>query len=97
MGSDYHLYRLGTDGRTIPAGKAVVIISRSANVSFTPAGTIPAVTDHAAGGNILVGNTTEVPVSVTTYVLGREGNAIGFYQYNGNAIPAGIAYYTVNQ
>jgi len=97
MGSDYHLYRLGTDGRAIPAGKAVVIISLSANVTFTPAGTIPAITDHAAGGNILQGNSTEAPVSVTTYVLGREGNTIGFYQYNGNAIPAGIAYYTVNQ
>lgn len=98
MGSDYHLYRLGTDGRTIPAGKAVVIISRSADVTFTSAGTTPlSVTDHAAGGNILQGKSADAPVSATTYVLGREGNTIGFYQYNGVTIPAGIAYYTVNQ
>ena len=98
MGSDHHLYRLGTDGRTIPAGKAVVIISKSADVSFTLAGTLPeAVTDHAPGGNILLVNTVDTAVSATTYVLSRAGTTIGFYQYNAATIPAGIAYYTVNE
>ena len=99
MGADHHLYRLGTDGRTIPAGTAVVIISKSANAILTPA-TVDAmdIKDHAPGGNILLGSSEAVPVTGTTYyVLGKEGDVVGFYRYNAAAVPAGKAYYTVNQ
>ena len=98
MGADHHLYRLGTDGRTIPAGTAVVIISKSANAILTPA-TVDSmdITDHAPGGNILQGSSEAVPVTGTTYVLGKEGDVVGFYRYNAAAVPAGKAYYVVNQ
>ena len=78
MGADYKLYRLGTDGRTIPKGKAVVIIATvatpvdpatspaTATIPLTPVGTgIPSVTDHAPGGNILQGSNN--PVNNLTY------------------------------
>ena len=52
----------------------------------------------AAGGNILQGSASAVPVaglSGTPYVLGKVGDALGFYQYTGTSIPAGKAYYVV--
>ena len=79
MGSDYKLYRLGTDGRTIPMNTAVVIIATKAT-PVSPA-TSPAtatiqcyrvcngtmtVTDHAPGGNILQGSNDPVPVASIT-------------------------------
>ena len=61
MGSDYKLYRLGTDGRTIPADVAVVIIATSAEVILTQVDGSSAVTDHAPGvGNILHGSDSPV-------------------------------------
>lgn len=97
LGTDYKLYRLGTDGKTIPAGVAVVIIATSANVSLIPAGKGPvSVTDNATGGNRLRGSDSAVPVSGLSgipYVLSLKSGAIGFRMFNGDSIPAGKAYY----
>ena len=76
LGSDYKLYRLGTDGRTIPRETAVVIIATEAtpvSPGISPAtATIQyynvgkssmTVLDHAPGGNILKGRNSPVHVS----------------------------------
>ena len=96
MGSDYKLYRLGDDGRTIPKGVAVVIISSTSEVSRIPAGSASfSVADHS-GENILQGSDTPVSVSGlggTPYVLGVVDNQLGFYPFTGDTIPAGKAFY----
>ena len=101
MGSDKHIYRLGTDGRTIPANTAVVIISDSRNITLTNSNAATAVTDHAPGGNILRGSNSAVPLTngkvgdKIPYVLGKAGNpaVLGFYRYTGSESPANKAYY----
>ena len=98
MDSEYKLYRLGTDGRTIPAGVAVVIIAASADVTLTLDGGSSAITDHATGGNILHGSDSAVTVSGlsgTPYVLSVSEGVIGFRRFTGAAIPGGKAYYLV--
>lgn len=110
MGTDHKLYRLGTDGTTIPKGVAVVIIATSADAAFIPAGTETLnVTDHAPGGNILLGSDSAVPVtegkvtvpgshpavSGTPHVLSISAGDIGFRPFTGANIPAGKAYYVV--
>ena len=96
MGTDYQLYRLGTDGRTIPADVAVVIISNQETIPLTPDARTAAVTDHALGHNILCGSDNEVTVtgiSGTVYVLGVDGSKLGLFKYTGAKIPANKAYY----
>ena len=97
MGADHQLYRLGNDGRVIPAGVAVVIIADRADVTLSLDGGSSAIADHAPnGGNILRGSNSSVTVSGlggTPYVLGVSNDAIGFYKYTGDAIPANRAYY----
>ena len=100
LGSDYKLYRLGDDGRTIPKGVAVVIIAQSADASLVPAGTGDlGIADHAPGTNWLRGSDSAVTVTdgkvdgKTPHVLGIVGSTIGFYPYTGASIPAGKAYY----
>ena len=100
MDSDHHLYRLGTDGRTIPAGVAVIIISDKPSITLTLDSSTSAVTDNAPNGNILRGGPatlTDGKVdSKTPYVLGLVGEpaVLGFYRFDGDAIPANKAYYT---
>ena len=99
MDSGHHLYRLGDDGRTIPAGTAVVIISDKQNITLTLDSGISPVSDHAPNGNILRGGPatlTDGKVdSKTPYVLGLVGEpaVLGFYRFDGDAIPANKAYY----
>ena len=104
MDSEKHLYRLGDDGSSIPAGQAVVILSDQENITLTYDSGTTDITDHApnyansspAGGNILRGSNSPVAVSGlggTPYVLGKVGSAIGFYRYTGTEIPANKAYY----
>lgn len=96
MGNDYQLYRLGTDGRTIPADQAVVIISDKQTIDLISDTGTSEVTDHALGGNILCGSDNEVTVSgisSTVYVLGFDGSKLGLYKYTGAKIPANKAYY----
>ena len=100
LGSDYKLYRLGVDGRTIPKNTAVVIIASEATIQTYDIGSKNLlVIDHAPGGNILQGSNSAVDVSGlsgTPYVLSKDANGtIGFRKYTGTAIPANKAYYVV--
>ena len=98
MGSDHKLYRLGEDGRVIPVGVAVVIISDVADIELSSSEDTSAVTDHATGGNQLQGSDSLVAVSglsVTPHVLGVADDVFGFHPYTGDAIPANRAYYVV--
>ena len=102
MGYDHHLYRLGDDGHTIPAGTAVVIISDRADIALTRTNDVSPVDIHG-GTNALLGSDT--PVALTggrlggkeVYVMGVDNDHLGFYTYTGSAIPAGKAYYKEEQ
>ena len=98
MDKDHHLYRLGDDGQTIPAGVAVVIISDKPSIALTPDSGTSTITDHAPnGGNILSGGPATVTAGqidgMTPYVLGIVNGKLGFYEYNGGPVPAYKAYY----
>lgn len=93
MGADYHLFRLGSDGRTIPAGTAVVIIATSGSVSIVPGGSSSAA-DNAPGGNILVGRDVATSFDSVICVLSVSASgAVGFYPLSGIALPAHKAGY----
>lgn len=102
MGTDYKLYRLGTDGRTIPKGVAVVIISSIPGAGIVTAGTGDlGITDNAPapGGNQLRGSDTAVSVvdiGGNPYVLTIDNDTdanIGFRKFSDSTIPANKAYY----
>lgn len=99
MGSDNKLYRVGADGSVIPAGKAVVIIADTQNLTLSVKNAKADVTLHG-GTNILLGSDSAVSVSGITsgtpYVLGIVGGKIGFYKFTGESIPERKAYYVVN-
>ena len=100
MDTDHKLYRLGTDGRTIPKNTAVVILAIEATpdspatspatttIQITPVGTDDlTINDNALGGNQLHGSDSAVPLSGlsgTPYVLSVDGTAIGFRKYVGS-------------
>ena len=94
LGTDYKLYRLGDDGRTIPAGTAVVIIAASADAAIVPAGTAAlSITDHATGGNVLVGNDADTTYPAI-YVLSVDNpGAVGFRKLSSGTLPAHKAGY----
>ena len=92
MDKDFQLYRLGDDGRTIPANTAVVIISDSGNITLTNSNDATAVTDHAPEGNVLEGVNTPTIVSDTFFMLGIDGGKLGFYSYGGDILPANKAF-----
>ena len=102
MDKDHHLYRLGTDGRKIPAGVAVVIIADKRDITLTLSPVGSTITDHAPGGNRLEGSDSGVQVSggkvnnKTPHVLSVVGGVVGFYPLASNyndVIPAHKAYY----
>ena len=102
MDKDHQLYRLGDDGRTIPAEVAVVVICDHApeivdgkpRITLTPDSGNSPVVDHAPnGGNILRGSNSATTVSGTPYVLGVVDGKLGFYEYTGGPVPAHKAYY----
>lgn len=98
LNSSKQLYLLGTDGSIIPAKTAVIIISDSADITLTKDGGSSSVAING-GGNILLGSTSPVglySITGTPYVLGIKGGVLGFYEYTGDGIPAGKAYYIVN-
>ena len=94
MGTDFKLYRLGTNGRTIPKGVAVVIISTAADAFLVPAGTGDlSITDHASGGNILVGNDADTDYAAI-YVLSVDSlGEVGFRKLSIGDLPAHKAGY----
>ena len=98
MNSDYKLYRLGTDGKTIPANTAVVIISDSPSTTLTVSDGTSSVTING-GGNILQGTEDRIDADSITggkvHVMSIEHNVLGFYEYmnsNVHYIPANRAY-----
>ena len=97
MDSNHKLYRLGTDGRTIPAKTAVIIISDTDSIELTA--TYNKLTADIHGNkNILTGSNYKVTVSKlkgTPYVMGCVNGEVGFYEFNGSEIPAQKAYYII--
>ncbi len=96
MNSSKQLYRLGSNGRVIPAGTAVVIIADVEAVTLTKGGSPEAVATNG-GDNILLGDDFPVEGDGTQYVLGKKNNVIGFYKFQGSEIPANRAYYVVSE
>lgn len=95
MNSSYQLYQLGTDGSVIPANTAVILISDTAAITLTKSDDDSAIAVNG-GANILQGSTSPVAkytISGTPYVLGVYGGELGFYEFTGDGIPAGKAYY----
>jgi len=95
MDSNYNLYRLGTDGRTIPAKTAVIIISEVDSVELTATYSKLEAAIHG-DKNILKGSDYKVNVSNlkgTPYVMGCANGELGFYPFEGASIPARKAYY----
>ena len=94
LGTDYKLYRLGTDGRTIPKGVAVVIIATSGDASLIPAGTGNlSITDHAPGGNILVGNDADTFYTAIYVLSVNSSGEVGFCKLSIGDLPAHKAGY----
>ncbi|MBO4656817.1 MAG: hypothetical protein J5639_03495 [Bacteroidales bacterium] len=109
MDTDHKLYRLGTDGRTIPKNTAVVILAieatpdspatnpATATIQITPVSTDDlTIDDNALGGNQLHGSDSAVPLSGlsgTPYVLSVDGTAIGFRKYVGSGSDPAIPAY----
>ena len=99
MDADFHLYRLGTDGRTIPEDLAVVIISDKQSITLTRDNGTSEI-DVNRDENILQGSDSPVTVSSisgTPHVLGVAGDVFGFHPYGGASIPANKAYYLTTQ
>ena len=98
MSYDRHLYRLGDDGHTIPAGTAVVIISDRADIALTRTNDVSPVEIYG-GTNTLLGS--DNPVTLTggklggkaVYAMGVVNDQLGFYTYTGTAIPERKAFY----
>ena len=93
-------YRIGADSNVIPAGTAVIIVADAADdITLTK---LSSTTVTAKAGNILKGSDADVTVSEgkvngkTPYVLGISSGTLGFYEFEGSAIPAGKAYYLDN-
>ena len=104
LNSSKHLYLLG-DGTVIPANTAVIIIADASGVADTIDLTLTKVTNTivavSGGGNVLEGKDFDYPKSAysgTPYVLGIPDTLpLGFYKFTGTYIPAGKAYYIVNE
>ena len=88
MSQDGFLHRLGEDGRIVPAGCPVILIS--SETSFVITKTTTGLTNPA--GNVLQGTASATEVS-GAYVMSSVGGVFGFYPFTGT-IPAGRAYYT---
>jgi uncharacterized repeat protein (TIGR02543 family) len=93
MDADYHLYRLGVDGNVIPKGTAVVILGKEAAVTLTLLYEVPDVTDHAPGGNILMGQDVDAVINGICVLSKNASGAVGFYPLSGSALPAHKAGY----
>lgn len=97
MNSYYKLFLLG-NGNVIPENTAVIIISNNADITLTKSNDTSSV-NVSGGSNLLTGSDTPVSkysITGTPYVLGIVNGVLGFYQFNGDGIPANKAYYVVN-
>lgn len=94
-GSKIVFHLIGNDGRVIPSGTAAIIVSDSSTVTLAK---VASQNVSVYAGNILQGSDTEIAAPAgTVYVLGISNNTLGFYKYTGSTIPAGKAYYVVNE
>lgn len=90
-----YLHRIGTDGRTIPATTAVVILSDQKDITLNY--TTESATLH--GINILKGSVSPVALkngrlgNAIPYVVGVVNSALGLYPFTGSELPAGKAFY----
>ena len=88
-------HRIGDDSDVIPAGTAVIILSDTTTFDLVA---LDSTDVTARSGNILQGSDTEIPCPAgSVYVLGIVGDTPGFYKYTGSTLPAGKAYYVVNE
>ena len=92
MDAEYHLYRLGADGSVIPKATAVVIIADKADIFLNVLDDASA-TDHAPGGNILVGQDVDAVINGICVLSKNASGAVGFYPLSGSALPAHKAGY----
>jgi len=96
MDAENQLYRLGKDGCTIPAGKAVIILSTTPDAFLVPVDNATAA-DNAPGGSILWGGPATVTDGKvdgrTPYVMGVMNGFVDFYKFTGSSIPSGKAFY----
>ena len=92
MNASKQLYRLGSNGRSISANTAVVIIADVETITLTKAESEEAVTVNG-GENILQGGDFSVANTGNQYVLGKKEGVIGFFKFTGASIPANKAYY----
>ena len=92
MNANKQLYRLGSNGRIIPAGTAVVIIADVQAITLTKGESAEDVTVNG-GDNILQGDDFSVAKTGNQYVLGKKDGVIGFFNFTGASIPANKAYY----
>ena len=94
MGSDYRLYRLGEDGRTIPKGTAVVIMAIAPGVTLTCTGSEKLDITIHGGKNILFGNdVAQTYASLSVLALGTSGE-VNFFILHNALLPAYKAGYT---
>ena len=90
-----YLHRIGTDGRTIPATTAVVILSDQKDITLNY--TTESATLH--GINILKGSVSPVALkngqlgNAIPYVVGVVNSTLGLYPFTGSELPAGKAFY----
>ncbi len=90
-GTDVVFYQIGDDGRVIPCGNAVIIVSDSASITLTE---LESTLVGAKYGNILSGSDTEIDTPLgTVYVLGVSEGTPKLFIYTGSTIPAGKAFY----
>ncbi len=88
-------HRIGDESDVIPAGTAVIILSDTTSFDLVA---LDSTDVTARSGNILLGTDTEIPCPAgSVYVLGIVGDTPGFYKYTGSTLPAGKAYYVVNE
>ena len=104
MDSEHTLYRVG-DGSVVPSDCAVVIMAEESALTDVSGGsgtltlTSTSATAPSVSGNILRGESaatsasTLVSGSQKVYVLGASGGTAGFFEFSGNDVPAGKAYY----
>ena len=98
---DLVFYRIGENSDVIPHGTAVVIVAAPSALTdgklvLTRLGS----TDVTARDtNILTGSDTAVPTPAgAVYVLnGNDSGGMDFFHYTGEVIPAGKAYFVVNE
>ena len=88
-------HQIGDDGCTIPRGTAVVIVASQPDVMLR---ILNSTTVTPREGNILKGTDVDIDKPEgTVYVLGKVEDVLDFYTFTGSTIPAGKAYFVVNE